>query len=107
MVGTGKRPLRFELVKVHYTGWLIDGTKFDSSFDAGKPFEFALGVGAVIHGWDEGIETMHVGGKRKMIIPPGRAYGTRGYGNRVPPNAILIFEVELLGARPDDRPQEP
>ena len=107
VVGAGKRPLRFELITVHYTGWLVDGTKFDSSYDAGKPFEFTLGVGAVIHGWDEGIETMHIGGKRKMIIPPGRGYGVRGFGDRVPPNATLIFEIELLGARFDDRPQRP
>jgi FKBP-type peptidyl-prolyl cis-trans isomerase FkpA len=83
-------------VSVHYTGWLTDGTKFDSSVDAGEPFVFVLGEGAVIQGWDEGVAQMRVGDKVKMTIPPEMAYGEGGYPGAIPPQATLIFEVELL-----------
>ena len=84
---------------MHYTGWLEDGTKFDSSLDRGRPFEFTLGVGNVIKGWDQGVVGMKINGKRKLTIPPELGYGTRGAGNAVPPNATLIFEVELLAIK--------
>jgi len=95
--GTGTSPSKGDTVTVHYTGWLENGTKFDSSVDRGQPFVFPLGRGRVITGWDEGVATMKVGGKRKLIIPAHLAYGDRGAGKVIPPWATLIFEVELLG----------
>ena len=86
-------------VDVHYTGWLLDGTKFDSSVDRGKPFSFHLGAGEVIRGWDEGVAGMKVGGKRKLRIPAELGYGARGAGGVIPGNATLIFDVELLGVK--------
>ncbi len=95
-VGTGDSPQRGKLVTVHYTGRLADGKKFDSSVDRGQPFSFNIGVGQVIKGWDEGVLTMKVGGKRKLIIPAALGYGARGAGGVIPPNAELHFDVELI-----------
>src|SRR3984893_3649741 len=95
VVGTGATAVQGKTVGVHYTGWLTNGKKFDSSVDRGRPVSFPLGAGRVIRGWDEGIAGMKVGGKRQLRIPPGLAYGIRGSG-AVPPNSILIFDVELL-----------
>jgi peptidylprolyl isomerase len=95
--GTGDSPKRGDLVEVHYTGTFPDGRKFDSSVDRGQPFQFRLGVGQVIQGWDEGVSMMKVGGKATLIIPPDLAYGDRGAGNVIPPGATLHVEVELLG----------
>ena len=97
-IGAGATALAGQNVSVHYTGWLENGKKFDSSVDRGQPFSFPLGAGRVIKGWDEGVQGMKVGGKRKLTIPSNLGYGARGAGGAIPPNATLIFEVELLGA---------
>jgi FKBP-type peptidyl-prolyl cis-trans isomerase FkpA len=104
--GNGAEATPGRAVVVHYTGWLYDdskadkkGTKFDSSKDRNEPFEFALGAGEVIRGWDEGVKGMKVGGKRTLTIPPDMGYGARGAGGVIPPNATLLFEVELLGVK--------
>ena len=98
-VGDGAEAAAGKEVTVHYTGWLTDGTKFDSSLDRGRPFVFLLGTGAVIKGWDQGVVGMRVGGKRRLNIPQHLGYGRRGFSNVIPPRAALIFEVELLGVR--------
>ncbi|MBK9313075.1 MAG: FKBP-type peptidyl-prolyl cis-trans isomerase [Acidobacteria bacterium] len=98
VVGTGASPQSGQSVTVHYTGTLTDGSKFDSSVDRGQPFEFTIGIGRVIKGWDEGVMSMKVGGKRRLIIPPHLGYGSRNAGP-IPPNSTLIFEVELLGVK--------
>ena len=95
-VGTGAEAVAGNKVSVHYVGTLTNGTKFDSSRDRGKPFEFSLGAGQVIKGWDQGVAGMKVGGLRKLTIPPSLGYGARGAGGVIPPNATLIFEVELI-----------
>ena len=97
VVGTGESPTQGQNVTVHYTGTLENGTKFDSSFDSGKPYTFRIGTGKVIKGWDEGIMTMKVGGKRRLIVPPGLGYGADGFPPKIPPDATLLFEVELVG----------
>ena len=99
VVGQGATPQAGQTAVVHYTGWLDNGTKFDSSVDRGRPFEFPLGQGQVIKGWDEGVATMRVGGKRRLVIPPELGYGSRGAGGVIPPNATLTFDVELLEVR--------
>jgi peptidylprolyl isomerase len=102
-VGTGASPQTGQTCVMHYTGWLYQngqkGQKFDSSVDRGQPFEFQIGRGMVIKGWDEGVASMKVGGKRTLIIPPELGYGARGAGGVIPPNATLLFEVELLGVK--------
>jgi len=95
-LGDGAAAKSGDKVSVHYTGWLTDGTKFDSSLDRGQPFSFNLGRGQVIKGWDEGVAGMQIGGKRKLTIPANLAYGSRGAGRVIPPDAELVFEVELL-----------
>lgn len=103
VVGTGPSPATGQTCVMHYTGWLwVNGaktTKFDSSVDRGSPFEFPIGRGRVIKGWDEGVSTMKVGGKRTLLIPPQLGYGDRGAGNVIPPGATLVFDVELLGVK--------
>lgn len=94
--GSGATPKAGDTVTVHYTGWLTDGTKFDSSVDRDEPFVFVLGQGQVIRGWDEGVATMKIGDKTRFTIPPDKAYGREGYPGAIPPNATLLFEVELL-----------
>ena len=102
-VGTGASPAKGKTCSMHYTGWLwvngAKGKKFDSSLDRGEPFDFAIGVGQVIKGWDEGVMSMKVGGKRTLLIPPALGYGDRGAGGVIPGGATLLFEVELLGIR--------
>ncbi len=98
-VGTGALAEAGKTVLVHYTGWLLNGAKFDSSLDRGVPLQFQLGAGQVIRGWDEGIAGMKVGGKRKLRIPPQLAYGDSGAGGVIPPGATLLFDVELVGVR--------
>ena len=102
-IGTGTQPQPGQTCVMHYTGWLYEngakGAKFDSSLDRGQPFEFPIGQGRVIAGWDEGVATMKAGGKRTLIIPPALGYGARGAGGVIPPNATLIFDVELLDVK--------
>jgi len=100
IVGTGPAVKTGDHLFVNYEGKLVDGTKFDSSYDRGKPFDLVLGVTAVIRGWTEGLSTMKVGGTRKLIIPPQLGYGVGGYGDVIPPNATLIFKVEVVSVQP-------
>lgn len=97
--GTGPQPRPGQIVSVHYTGWLTDGTKFDSSRDRGRPIEFPIGQGRVIKGWDEAVGAMKVGEKRTLVIPPSLGYGARGAGGVIPPNATLVFKVELVDVK--------
>lgn len=97
VMGAGETAVVGKSVTVHYSGWLENGNKFDSSVDRGQPFSFPLGAGRVIKGWDEGVQGMKVGGKRRLTIPANLGYGARGAGGVIPPNATLIFDVELLG----------
>ena len=99
VVGTGDTAKAGQTVSVHYTGWLTNGKKFDSSVDRGQPFSFRLGVGQVIKGWDEGVQGRKIGGKRKLTIPSNLGYGARGAGGLIPPHATLVFDVELLGVQ--------
>jgi peptidylprolyl isomerase len=98
VVGSGDSPKPGSAVTVHYTGTLLDGTKFDSSVDRGQPYTFRIGTGTVIRGWDEGLMSMKVGGKRKLIVPPELGYGSKGKG-KIPPDSTLLFEVELLAVK--------
>ena len=102
-VGTGETAKDGDHVKVHYTGWLTNGKKFDSSVDAHQPFDFTIGKGDVIKGWDEGVKGMKVGGKRQLRIPPQLAYGDQGYSGVIPPNATLIFDIQLLSIPPSKK----
>ena len=99
VVGSGKMAEPGMNVSVHYTGWLTDGTKFDTSLDRNQAFQFQLGAGMVIRGWDEGVKGMRIGGKRKLTIPPDMGYGAQGAGGVIPPNATLVFDVELLDVK--------
>jgi peptidylprolyl isomerase len=99
VAGSGDSPKKGKKVTVHYTGWLMNGTKFDSSLDRNEPFVFTIGAGEVIPGWDEGVMTMKIGGKRKLIVPASLGYGAAGAGGVIPPNATLVFEVILLDVR--------
>ena len=96
-IGTGDEAVAGKKVQVHYTGTLTDGSKFDSSLDRGTPFEFVLGMGQVIQGWDQGVAGMKVGGQRRLTVPPEMGYGARGFPPVIPPNSTLIFDVQLLG----------
>ncbi|HHJ34384.1 MAG TPA: FKBP-type peptidyl-prolyl cis-trans isomerase [Gammaproteobacteria bacterium] len=97
IIGDGDEAVAGQTVEVHYTGWLVDGTKFDSSLDRDQTFSFKLGAGQVIAGWDQGVAGMKIGGARKLTIPPEMGYGERGAGGVIPPNATLVFKVELIG----------
>ena len=99
VIGTGPSPLRGRTVTVHYTGMLEDGTKFESSLDRGQPYDFRIGVGGVVKGWDEGIMTMRIGGRRRLIIPPDLGYGATGRPPLIPPNSTLIFDIELINVK--------